>query len=436
MSNLRSNSLISAIIVVTFLIGFSGCVAPGISDWQDSNPTPVQQTTAHKTDHNDMGARRIARVNRTIFCLADGVNDSPYHEGVYRSTDNGKHWSLIGDMNHATRGTILTGPGEMIYIFWMSVGPNPGIYMSKFHYSDSFQEAMPVYQGYVKSVGYGDGYETISAAVDLEGNIYLACHYGPSEGKQDRIWLLKSFDKGNTWTTPKIVAYEAGTSFTHPSLEVNHSGNLVISFAHHAPSFLGGKTDNDKRVYFMKSTDKGETWGPRVQIDNAQGPFGVYNPSIIEDQANILYIFAQRAGKGLVMAKSTDGGTSWSGFSVIVSTSDYADPSAAVASDGTLYVTFRKDLLCEDATPSIWRNSVIRSTDHGVSWTTVKSFCGQGQTGPANSLRYANFWNYGGPLEWCWQQYLKSNTNHRPVYYDINTDVSIWDRTSSAEQNR
>jgi hypothetical protein len=423
MSNSTYHSI--TLIIAVFLVVFQWNITSPMADWTDV-AVPIQVTTAAKESHNDRGLHRIVRVSGTTIALGDGVNNVPYHEGVYRSTDNGAHWSQILDLNYATRGAIVTGSGEMVYVFWMSVEVNPGIYLSKFHYDATPPAPARIYTGYVTSVG-GE-YQTISPAVDANGNIYVVCHFAPSAGEYDRIWLLKSTDGGNTWSTPSVVDYLDGTSWTYPSLVVDHAGNLVVCYAEHAAAYLGGRADADKRIYFRKSTDGGVTWGSRIRVDNPAGPFGVYNPCMIEDQSNNLYIFAQRAQAGLVMAKSTDGGATWpGGFSVKVSTGDYADPSAAVGSDGTLYVTIRKDNECGAGALS-WRNCMYQSTNGGVGWTQVAVYCGQSRVGPSGSVRYANWWNYGGPLEWCWEQYLSSNDNIRPVYYNINTDVSIWDR--------
>ena len=383
-----------------------------------------------------MGIRRLIRINDVTICLADGVNNAAPHEGMYRSTDNGMHWTLIGDKDYSNRGTIITGPGEMVYVFWISTSVDPGIYMTKFHYQSSPPQPTRIYQGYVTSVASGGGYQYLSGAVGENGTIYLTCNYAPSDGAVDRIWFLKSSDGGNNWTTPDAIAYESGTSFTYPSLEVNNAGNLILCFSQPAAVYLGGKEDSDKRIYFMRSNDGGEVWSSRIQVDSPEGPFRVYNPSILEDQHNSLYIFAQRAFAGLVMAKSTNGGTTWSGFTSIIPTSDYADASAAVGTNGTLYITYRDDLLCGVTEPRSWRNCLAQSTDGGTTWTLVDIYCGQNRTGPGNSLRYANWWNYGGPLEWCWQQYLNSDTSLRPVYYDINTSVSIWNRTDPIQPYR
>ena len=397
--------------------------------WSDHVGVAIQKSSALKIGHNDRGLRRLIRINGTTIALADGAGDTSGNEGVYRSTDNGANWDLIASQKYGNRGTVITGPDEMVYIFWIIPKINPGIYLTKFKYDEIPPPAERIYSGYVKSVGYFGGYQDLSAAVDSKGNIFLVAHYAPSNGEVDRIWLINSFDGGRTWSPPKVVAHKIDTSFAYPTLEIDHGDNLILCFSQHSPVYLGGKEDQDKRIYYMKSMDRGDSWKAMVQVDSRGGPFKVYNPCLVEDQQNNLYVFAQRAWEGLVMAKSSDGGKIWSGFQSIFKTSNYADPSAAIGADGTIYVTFRCDNLCGKEEPSLWRNTVIASSDHGVTWTLADVNCNQYfRAGPAGSFRYANWWNYGGPLEWTWQQVLTPGSSIKPVYYDVNTDVKIWNR--------
>jgi len=50
-------------------------------------------------------------------------------------------------------------------------------------------------------------------------------------------------------------------------------------------------------------------------------------------------------------------------------------------------------------------------------------------------MRYQKWWNYGGPLEWTWEQYLSSNTNLRPVYHYINTDIQIYNAEQQSHES-
>jgi hypothetical protein len=364
------------------------------------------------------------------ICLADGVDGEANHEGIYRSKDNGRHWALIGGIKGTSRGTIISGPNNLIFIFWVvAEGKTPGIYFTKFEINQKPPDPSPIYRGYVKSVGYGGGYQDISAAVDQAGIIYFVAHYPEKEGAVDSIWFLRSSDQGNTWDQPKKIAHKPGVSFAYPSLEVDHAGNLILCFAEHSPEYPGGREDDDKRIYFIKSGSKGASWNKPLQVDKADGPFRVYNPCIVEDLKNNLYIFGQRAFQGLVMAKSADQGATWSGFSVIIPTSNYADPSVAIGDDNTIYVAFRNDRVCPHLSENTYHSTIAASNDQGRNWKIMYSYCEQGKVGPGLSLRYANWWNYGGPLEWCWEQYLQSDKRIKPVYYGINQDISIADRT-------
>ena len=400
------------------------------ASWTGIYQAPVQITTAKKISHNDRGLRRIVRIDGVTICLADGVGGEANHEGIYRSRDNGRHWDLIGGIKGSSRGTIISGPEKQVLIFWLiPEGKAPGIYFTKFGINQKPPAPRPIYQGYVKSVGYSGGYQDSSAAVDKAGMLYFVAHFPKKKGSVDGIWLLRSSDQGNTWDQPKQIAYEPGTSFAYPSLEVDHAGNLILCFAEHSPEYPGGREDDDKRIYYMKSYSKGASWGERVQVDHADGPFRVYNPCIVEDLKNDLYIFAQRAFQGLVMAKSKDFGATWSGFSIIIPTSNYADPSVAIGSDNTIYIIFRDDKICTNASEITYHATIAASKNGGRSWNIMYSYCEQGKVGPGLSMRYANWWNYGGPLEWCWEQYLKSDKSVKPVYYGINPDISIANRS-------
>ncbi len=414
------------------LIGNLLIAGQGFAAWNRVAPRSIQDTNAKKIAHNDRGLRRIVRVDGITVCLADGVANQANHEGIYRSSDNGLEWELIGSIPGTSRGTIITGPDRVVFIFWvLAEGNDPGIYFTKFRIDQTPPPPRPIFQGYVKSVGYEGGYQDISAAIDRKGTIFVAAHYPKIRGDVDGIWLLKSSDQGNTWVGPKIVAYEENTSFAYPSLEVDHGGSLIMAFAEHSPEYLGGREDDEKRIYFMRSDSEGNSWRGRVLVDSIGGPFRVYNPCLVEDIQGNLYVFGQRAFQGLVMAKSEDLGRHWTGFSLIVPTGNYADPSAAIGSDNTIYIVYRDDKICNGVSANTYHAAIAASKNQGRSWHTVYRYCEQGKAGPGLSLRYANWWNYGGPLEWCWQQYLKQDRHIKPVYYAINPAIKIFNRTTS-----
>jgi hypothetical protein len=70
----------------------------------------------------------------------------------------------------------------------------------------------------------------------------------------------------------------------------------------------------------------------------------------------------------------------------------------------------------------------MRSTDNGATWAEVDKHYNAERPGTRNCIRYQTWWNYGGPLEWCWLQHVNGETII-PTYYDINTNVNIYNRT-------
>ncbi|MFC2174189.1 hypothetical protein ACFLU6_16460, partial [Acidobacteriota bacterium] len=201
--------------------------------------------------------------------------------------------------------------------------------------------------------------------------------------------------------------------------------------------YAGGLPDPDRRIHFLRSSDGGDSWAGCVVDDDPATGGNMANPVLIESMGRNLFFFAQRFSQGLVMSRSTDAGQSWSPFVLIQATRGYGDPSAAIGDDGAIYVTFRTALdalgnpyetdstICPVTTYNCWKNAVIRSIDEGESWERVDTNLEEDRTGPANSLRYQTWWNYGGPLEWTWMQYLASDTSLRPAFYDINPEVHI-----------
>jgi hypothetical protein len=408
--------------------------------WQSSNGLPVQSTTAAKSSHNDQGPRRIARIGDVTIALADGANNSSSRDGIYRSADNGRTWNLIGVKLNANRGTIITSPGNTFMAFWVDT-VNGGIYMTSWQVGNvSPPVPYRIYAGYVTSVGSSGGYQQISATVNSFGHIFVAWHSAPSSGQVDKIYFIRSVDNGVSWTSPSVVYEQAGRSYIMPHIIADHGDTIHLIFADGLTVYTGGQPDAARRVYHLRSVDSGTTWSTPVYVDGSSTTgASVSNISIIESRNNNLFVFGQRNSTpqiGLVCSKSTDSGATWSAFALIdrPNALGYADPSVAIGSDGAIFATFRQDrdesgvtYSCPTGTTPCWTNVVVRSLDEGTTWTRVDSNRIEDRTGPANSMRYQTWWNYGGPLEWTWELYLASNSALRPVYYDINTDIRIFD---------
>jgi hypothetical protein len=270
-----------------------------------------------------------------------------------------------------------------------------------------------------KSASDCGAYRSVAATVDSNGKLYVAYHGGSPDG----LYVITSTDYGVSWSDPYTVAAPtvAGSYFI-PHMDVT-SGNVpVIVYRNY--------TTQD--IFFAKSSDGGVTWtGNSVAISTDDRN----NPDILTDGSSTLYLFAQSAVSspcyGLIYKKSTDSGDTWGSWACIEATitvSGYADPSSALGDDGAIYVAYRNDSQVGD---SAWRLHVARSTDGGTNWTTIYDYDeASDRTGARNHLRYQTWFNGGGPLDVTWMQGVPYGTQH-PIYFNTNNGITIEETTST-----
>ena len=394
------------IIISVFLSVFSFPVYAG---WSDHSPVPVNSTAnpGEVNGHYNSGGRRIVRINGTTIVIC------PHGSGerTYRSTNNGATWSEI-DTDGTYSGCLITGPDEMVYHFYRS---GDYIYMVKFKYNETPPAPVSIFTHPDLSETDTGVYRALNAIVDSLGNLFVAAHWGDP----DRLYLIRSFDSGATWTGPYEISSGSGPWF-YPHLEVTSENLLVCTYDN-----FGQPTH---QVWFAKSTNNGESW-QRVLISNEL----TYNPSLLTTDGNRFFVFAQSgesAHRGLVYNYTLDQGVTWSGWSLIDPTCGYSDPSPGLGNDGqTIYVAYRSSNGTGITTGTCGNQSRARfamSPDLGQTWQFVDNYYNAERTGTRFQIRYQTWWNYGGPLEWIWMQYEGGGTN-RPIYYDINIDIEILD---------
>ncbi|MFH1585151.1 MAG: sialidase family protein [archaeon] len=375
-------------------------------------PTPVNSNSGQPDPHWNSGNKRIVRINDTVIALAPNVYA---HDIMWRSIDDGTTWTEIDDAGLSSySGVLITGPSNYIYHFYRNNDNN--IYMVKFIYDDSPPSPVSIQSIAASSTG---AYRSVSASVDSTGKLYVIYHAGDPDG----VYIISSSDSGTTWDGPYTIQAPSTYNYYYPRIDIDVDNNILVVYS-------GGYGQSVQPTYFSKSTDGGETWPSRVTIAANNRP----NPDILSTNASTYYIFTQSHDilDGCVFTKSIDGGATWSAFAQVeatISTSGYADPSSALGDDGTIYVSYRNDMV---AGANNWREHISASSDGGATWSVVDDYDEAiMRTGTRSHLRYQTWWNYGGPLEWTWMQYDDSDTN-RLIYYDINTDVNIYDIMSSS----
>lgn len=393
---------ITTIIVLFPLIIFAG--------WKDHMPLPINadQNPGDVNPHYNSGGRRLVRINNTILALAPEQSG----EKIYRSSDNGESWEEISS-NATYSGCLISGKNQMVYYFFRN---GNDIEMITFKYNEAPPEPVVIYSDPAVARSETGAYKAINAIVDSSGFIYVACHWG----EPDDLYILSSQDEGQTWSDPLQISSGDGPWY-YPHLEVSQNNILFCIY----------EKWQVHEMVCARSADQGLTWNSS-EISTEL----TYNPSLLIKGVD-LYVFAQSGEdehRGLVFNRSTDQGESWTDWQLIDPTCGYADPSPGLGTDGTMYVAFRSSNgsgltggSCGDQSKS----RLAMSSDDGATWTFPDDYYeAEERVGTRNQIRYQTWFNYGGPLEWIWMQY-ESNGSQRPIYYDINTDITINEYTSA-----
>ncbi len=396
-------------LLVSILISFSEGQA--FAGWNDTPPVSINSSPGIIDVHYNSGNRRIVRIGDTVIALCP---ESGSQDHTYRSTNGGAAWTEI-DTDGTYSGCLITGKDNYVYHFYNS---GTTIHMIKFLYNGN--PPAPVAIQTVEPSSADIRYRSVGATVDSTGKLYVAYHGG---SPYDYIYVTTSTDGGTTWAGPYTVATPSSKPLYYPRLDVTTDNTVVMVYQELSPA----ATADD--CFFAKSIDGGVNW-----TSTTLSTTNIINPDILTVGADSLYVFAQSkvtSNIGCVFRKSTNGGTTWSDWTLIegtIAATGYADPSSALGSDGTIYVSYRND---SRTSSGAWREHMARSTDGGATWEVVYDYDeAPERTGTRSHLRYQTWYNYGGPLEWTWMQYVNSGANH-PIYYCKNEAVSI--KSTSAE---
>ncbi len=162
--------------------------------------------------------------------------------------------------------------------------------------------------------------------------------------------------------TEELAVYSApaGNTATQDRQVVNADGQAYAIWT----AYRSGQTE----LYFVRSTDGGETWSNNVQIN--RGVDRVYSPSLAVDTANnhlyVVWRSGYRDSANMYLARSVDNGQTWSRrVRVSGAIGHIFNPNLAVDDNGSLYVTWQNR---EQANFSIY---FIQSVDGGETWSDI-----------------------------------------------------------------
>lgn len=176
------------------------------------------------------------------------------------------------------------------------------------------------------------GVESIALDPQNPNNIYMLC--GISYSNSGRTAVLKSTDKGNTFTYTDVTSkFKA-----HGNGKGRGNGERLVVDPHNSNVLFCGTRANG----LWKSTDAGVTWNQVwtgvTTTPNSNGIcFVVYDPSsnIVNGVSQTMYIGVSRTGGGNIY-KSTNGGAS---FTDISATTTYM-PHRVALQGTTMYATY------------------------------------------------------------------------------------------------
>jgi hypothetical protein len=291
---------------------------------------------------SDPGLTVDAAGNFYAVILSFNSTSEPNGLFVYRSTDGGVSWSgpftVINNVPGVFEDKELiacdrsSGPyAGNVYVTWAR------FYTTQILVCTS-ADAGSTFTGPVQVSDYS-GVQWPVPCVGPNSEVYIAwVDYSPGSIQFDRSTNGgQSFGSDITvQNTSFVQGYINGgiTVFSFPAMDVDitggpYNGTIYIAYMDDAP----GYTDTD--IYFTKSEDGGNTWTPRVRInDDTQGNgCDQFHPwLVVAPDGSIVVVFLdRRLDPGnllmdLYMTTSTDGGNTWAANERITTVS--SDPTA------------------------------------------------------------------------------------------------------------
>ncbi|ALG07271.1 hypothetical protein AOZ06_10365 [Kibdelosporangium phytohabitans] len=324
-------------------------------------------------------------------------------QGVLAATsfDGGRTWKRsVPATSECSGGTDLKRATDS----WVAVGPDSTAYLATLAMTKGFFE--PGSEHAVQISRSGDGGLTWGTATVLarEGgpavfNDLPAVTADPSDPRLvyvtwTRIELLggtdftgttrlaRSTDGGRTWEPPKVIHDPGRNNQTIANkIVVRPDGTLVNAYTRYYPA-AGGTFQLEAAV--VRSSDKGRTWSAPSKVADITKA-GVHDPGTgtpIRDGSSFVQVAAggrdlytawqdSRFGggtrDGIVLARSSDGGVTWSA-PVQVSADAFA-PALAVRRDGVVGVSYY-DLRDNTSDPAtLPANLRLATSRDGVRWS-------------------------------------------------------------------
>ncbi len=281
--------------------------------------------------------------------------------GFSYSTDGGATWAPNVLMPLA----ILAHQSDI----WMTVTPSDRVFATRIEYQDTSSSGGISVSNTTDGVSWGTTWfyddapnfaDKESAAHDAAGNLYWVWN---TDSNTEELAFARSDDGGRTWT-PKLLVNDQ-TATLGGIVQVAPSGAVYATWWNW----------NTNDIWFDRSIDGGRTWGTDIRVNRVQGTawqtanWVIPLPAMVVAPDGTIYISWQDHATGnddIVVARSTNGGTTWSDPVRVnddAGTARQWMPDLAVDPWGGLHVAWE-----DDRTPGYHNIYYANSTNGGVTF--------------------------------------------------------------------
>jgi photosystem II stability/assembly factor-like uncharacterized protein len=237
---------------------------------------------------------------------ANGGHNNFPGGGMYKSSDAGQNWEMIGLENTVSIGRILVDPNNSNRVFvaaqgsYFTTNPERGVYRSD-DAGQTWENVLFINDstGIIDIIIDPTNSDRLIAAawerIRRPGGSHL---YGASSG------LFRSFDGGDNWTK---IEGSAGI----PDSDNENVGRIGIALCAAQPDVVYSMFTNGSYYSgFYKSIDFGESWtnvDPDMEIEDGTSSFSWYFGQVRVHPTNPEIVFAM----DVAYMRSVNGGSSW-----------------------------------------------------------------------------------------------------------------------------